>query len=68
MLKTISVKIWSASGMILFLFSLLWLNTFGIDFFLFTLGHIKPDYKTLRKASECEKIIYPKPDGHNFVR
>ena len=25
--------------------------------------HIKPDYKTLRKASECEKIIYPKPDG-----
>ena len=40
----------------------MWLNTFGITL-PFTLGHIKPDYKTLRKASECEKIIYPKPDG-----
>ncbi len=40
----------------------MWLNTFGITL-PFTLSHIKPDYKTLRKASECEKIDYPKPDG-----
>ena len=40
----------------------MWLNTFGITL-PFTLGHIKPDYKTLRKASECNEIIYPKPDG-----
>jgi electron-transferring-flavoprotein dehydrogenase len=25
--------------------------------------HNKPDYKTLRKASDCEEIEYPKPDG-----
>ena len=40
----------------------MWLNTFGITL-PFTLGHIKPDYKTLRKASECKEIMYPKPDG-----
>ena len=40
----------------------MWLNTFGITL-PFTLSHIKPDYKTLKKASECDKIIYPKPDG-----
>ena len=40
----------------------MWLNTFGITL-PFTLSHIKPDYKTLKKASECNEIIYPKPDG-----
>jgi len=40
----------------------MWLNTFGITL-PFTLSHIKPDYKTLKKASECDEIIYPKPDG-----
>ena len=40
----------------------MWLNTFGITL-PFTLSHLKPDYKTLKKASECDEIIYPKPDG-----
>ena len=40
----------------------MWLNTFGITL-PFTLSHIKPDYKTLKKASECDEIIYSKPDG-----
>ena len=40
----------------------MWLSTFGISL-PFTLGHSKPDHKTLRKASECKKINYPKPDG-----
>ena len=40
----------------------MWLSTFGITM-PFTLGHNKPDYKTLRKASDCEEIEYPKPDG-----
>ena len=29
----------------------------------FTLGHGKPDYATLKKASQCKKIEYPKPDN-----
>jgi electron-transferring-flavoprotein dehydrogenase len=40
----------------------MWLSTFGITM-PFTLGHNKPDHKTLRKASECNEIEYPKPDG-----
>jgi electron-transferring-flavoprotein dehydrogenase len=28
-----------------------------------TLKHGKADHETLRKASECEPIVYPKPDG-----
>ncbi|MCK9908926.1 electron transfer flavoprotein-ubiquinone oxidoreductase [Microbacteriaceae bacterium K1510] len=28
-----------------------------------TLGHGKPDYATLKPASECKPIAYPKPDG-----
>ena len=40
----------------------MWFSTFGI-MMPFTLGHNKPDYKTLRKCSECKEIKYPKPDG-----
>ncbi|MDC3059892.1 electron transfer flavoprotein-ubiquinone oxidoreductase [SAR86 cluster bacterium] len=29
----------------------------------FTLTHKTPDYACMKKASECEKINYPKPDG-----
>ena len=29
----------------------------------FTLTHKTPDYACMKKASECEKIDYPKPDG-----
>lgn len=40
----------------------MWLNT------LFpsrrhTLGHLKPDYASLKPANQCEAIAYPKPDG-----
>jgi electron-transferring-flavoprotein dehydrogenase len=28
-----------------------------------TMHHRHPDYETLAKANECEKIDYPKPDG-----
>ena len=40
----------------------------ALDTFIFrgrapwTLHH-KPDHKSLKKASECQKIVYPKPDG-----
>ena len=40
----------------------MWLTTFGLTM-PFTLSHNKPDHKTLRKASECNEIDYPKPDG-----
>jgi electron-transferring-flavoprotein dehydrogenase len=40
----------------------MWFSTFGI-MMPYTLGHNKPDYKTLRKCSECKEIKYPKPDG-----
>ncbi len=40
----------------------MWLNTlFG--FGLGTWRHGKPDYATLKPASECQPIDYPKPDG-----
>ena len=40
----------------------MWLNTlFG--FGLGTWSHGKPDYATLKPASESKKINYPKPDG-----
>ena len=29
----------------------------------FTLNHKTPDYACMKKASECKKIDYPKPDG-----
>ncbi len=35
-----------------------------LGFSLFgTLGHGKPDYASLKPASECSPISYPKPDG-----
>ena len=40
----------------------MWLNTiFG--FGLGTWKHGKPDYATLKPASDCKLIVYPKPDG-----
>jgi len=41
----------------------LWTNQlFGLSLFG-TLGHGKPDYATLKPASQSKKIVYPKPDG-----
>jgi electron-transferring-flavoprotein dehydrogenase len=40
----------------------MWCNTLGFSLFG-TLGHGKPDSQTLRPASECTPIAYPKPDG-----
>jgi electron-transferring-flavoprotein dehydrogenase len=40
----------------------MWTSTFGFSLFG-TLKHGKPDYATLKPASECTPIAYPKPDG-----
>jgi electron-transferring-flavoprotein dehydrogenase len=41
----------------------MWTNQlFGFSF-LGTLKHGKPDYATLKPASRCKPIAYPKPDG-----
>jgi electron-transferring-flavoprotein dehydrogenase len=40
----------------------MWLNTFKLPLFG-TWSHGKPDYATLKPASECTPISYPKPDG-----
>jgi electron-transferring-flavoprotein dehydrogenase len=40
----------------------MWTNTFGFSLFG-TLGHGKRDSETLKPASECMPIAYPKPDG-----
>jgi len=40
----------------------MWMRTLGIGL-PFTLSHSKADYAVLKKASECKKIDYPKPDG-----
>src|SRR5512146_836448 len=40
----------------------MWTNTFGFSLFG-TLTHGKPDYASLKPASECTPIAYPKPDG-----
>jgi electron-transferring-flavoprotein dehydrogenase len=41
----------------------MWTNQlFGFSF-LGTLKHGKPDYATLKPATESRKIVYPKPDG-----
>ena len=41
----------------------MWTNQlFGFSLFG-TLHHSKPDYATLKHASECKPINYPKPDG-----
>ncbi len=40
----------------------MWMNQLGIGL-PFTLKHKKPDHTSLKKASECKPIDYPKPDG-----
>ena len=40
----------------------MWTNTLGFSLFG-TLSHGKPDYASLKPASECTPITYPKPDG-----
>src|SRR5271170_5008625 len=42
----------------------MWLEALGLGFLTpWTLKHTKADFETLKKASECPKIAYPKPDG-----
>jgi electron-transferring-flavoprotein dehydrogenase len=39
-------------------------ESLGLGFLVpWTLHHKKADYESLKKASECPKIVYPKPDG-----
>jgi electron-transferring-flavoprotein dehydrogenase len=64
--KVKNVKpMWSKLGL-LFGMSLggldMWLNTL-LGFGLGTWKHGKADYATLKPASECKPIVYPKPDG-----
>jgi electron-transferring-flavoprotein dehydrogenase len=40
----------------------MWTNTLGFSLFG-TTSHGKPDYATLKPASACAPIAYPKPDG-----
>lgn len=40
----------------------MWTNTLGFSLFG-TQGHGKPDYASLKPASECTPIEYPRPDG-----
>jgi electron-transferring-flavoprotein dehydrogenase len=40
----------------------MWTNRLGFSLFG-TLGHGEPDFATLKPASECAPIVYPKPDG-----
>ncbi|HUD53448.1 electron transfer flavoprotein-ubiquinone oxidoreductase [Parvibaculum sp.] len=40
----------------------MWMNNLGIGL-PFTLKHKKADHESLKKASECKPIDYPKPDG-----
>jgi electron-transferring-flavoprotein dehydrogenase len=40
----------------------MWTNRLGFSLFG-TLGHGKPDFATLKPATECAPIVYPKPDG-----
>ncbi len=42
----------------------MWLNDLGLGALMpWTLHHKKADHETLRRAQECAKIDYPKPDG-----
>src|SRR6185437_13945672 len=58
--------LWSKLGTLLalpFIGLDLWTNQlFGFSPFG-TLGHGKPDYATLKKASDSKRLAYPKPDG-----
>jgi len=40
----------------------MWMNQLGIGL-PFTLKHGKPDHASLKPASDCQPIAYPKPDG-----
>ena len=40
----------------------MWTNTLGFSLFG-TLKHGKPDHATLKPASQCAPIHYPRPDG-----
>lgn len=40
----------------------MWMNQLNIGL-PFTLKHTKADHETLKKASQCKPIDYPKPDG-----
>ena len=40
----------------------MWMNQLGLGL-PFTLKHGKPDHESLKKASDCKPIDYPKPDG-----
>ncbi len=60
--KPLWSKFGTAAGVALGGFDM-WLNQlFGLSPFG-TLSHGKPDYATLKRASECKPIAYPKPDG-----
>ncbi|HEV2560634.1 MAG TPA: electron transfer flavoprotein-ubiquinone oxidoreductase [Rhizomicrobium sp.] len=58
--------LWSRLGTVLalpFIGLDMWTNQlFGFSF-LGTLKHGKADFETLKHASECKPILYPKPDG-----
>jgi len=42
----------------------MWLESLGLGFLMpYTLHHDKPDHESLKPASACKKIVYPKPDG-----
>jgi len=42
----------------------MWLESLGLGFLTpWTLRHKKADFESLKKAAECPKIAYPKPDG-----
>jgi electron-transferring-flavoprotein dehydrogenase len=42
----------------------MWLEDCGLGFLApWTLHHHKADYECLKRADECPKIVYPKPDG-----
>ncbi|MDA9735020.1 electron transfer flavoprotein-ubiquinone oxidoreductase [SAR116 cluster bacterium] len=42
----------------------MWLNDLGLGFLVpYTLKHSKPDHLSLKKAKDCKKIEYPKPDN-----
>ena len=42
----------------------MWLEDCGLGFLApWTLHHHKADYEYLKRADECPKVIYPKPDG-----
>src|SRR5262245_30198503 len=57
--------LWSKLGTILGVAAAgfdMWTNTLGFSL-IGTLGHGKRDADTLKPASECQPIVYPKPDG-----